>query len=97
MTSNERAVLHSRTPICVPTSSLTFFLSALENYGKPSLWANLNVDGDGEWIWAGIKANTLVIARNGSYMLEQSTNLCSAGVIVYCRCTSQWLKASIVE
>jgi hypothetical protein len=97
MTSNERAVLHSRTPICVTTSLLTSFLSALENYGNPSLWANLNVDGDGEWSWAGIEANTLVIAHDGSYMPEQSTNLCSAGVIIYCRHTSQWLKASIVE
>jgi hypothetical protein len=30
-------------------------------------------------------------------MPVQSTNLCSAGVIIYCRHTSQWLKASIVE
>jgi hypothetical protein len=30
-------------------------------------------------------------------MPEQSTNLCSAGVIIYCRHTSQWLKASIAE
>jgi hypothetical protein len=78
-------------------SSLTSFLSALENYGNPSLWANLNVDGNGEWIWASIKANTLVIAHDGSYMPEQSTNLCSAGVIIYCQHTSQWLKTSIVE
>jgi hypothetical protein len=75
----------------------TSFLSALENYGNPSLWANLNVDDNGEWIWAGIKANTLVIAHDGSYMPEQSTNLCSAGIIIYCRHTSQWLKASIIE
>ena len=74
MTSNERAVLHL----------LTYFLSALENYGNPSLWSNLNVDGKGEWIRAGIKANTLVIARDGLYMPEQSINLCSAGVIIYC-------------
>jgi hypothetical protein len=97
MTSKERAVLHLRTPICIPTSLLTSFLSALENYDNPSLWANLNVDGNREWIRAGIKANTLVIAHNGSYMPEQSTNLCSACVIIYCQHTSQWLKASIVE
>jgi hypothetical protein len=65
-------------------SSITSFLSALKNYGNPSLWANLNVDGDGEWIRASIKTNTLVIAHDGSYKLEQSTNLCSAGVIIYC-------------
>jgi hypothetical protein len=97
MTSNERAVLHSRTPICIPVSRPTSFLSALENYGNPSLWANISVDGDGEWIRAGIKANTLVIAHDSSYMPEQSTILCSAGIIIYCQHTFQWLKASIVK
>jgi hypothetical protein len=61
------------------------------------LWANLDVDGNEEWIWAGIEANTLGIAHIGSYMPEQSTNLCFAGVIIYCRYTSQWLKASIAK
>ncbi len=39
----------------------------------------------------------LCIAHDGSFMAEESTKHCSAGVIVFCRSSRQWLKSSITE
>ncbi len=55
------------------------------------------VDGDGSWIGTGIAAGTLALAHDGSYMASHSAHLCSAGVILYCTATKQWLKASVSE
>ncbi len=69
----------------------------LESFGNNSLWENMMVDGDGEWTCNGIVGGTLAIAHDGSYMASESAGLCSAGVIMYCRGTKQWLKASVAE
>jgi hypothetical protein len=55
------------------------------------------VDGDGKWICAGIVGGTLAIAHDGSYMASDLAGVCLAGVIMYCRGTKQWLKASVAE
>ena len=55
------------------------------------------MDGNGEWIREGITNETLVIAHDGSYMSTDSTTLCSAGVVILCTATKQWLKASLAE
>ncbi len=39
----------------------------------------------------------LCIAHDGSFMAEESTKHYSAGVIIYCRSSRQWLKSSIAE
>ena len=65
MISNERAVLHSRTPVHVPVSRSSSFEAELQNYGNASMWSNLSMDGDGVWIRASIESNSLVIAHNG--------------------------------
>jgi hypothetical protein len=39
----------------------------------------------------------LCIAHDGSFMAEESTKHCLAGVIIYCRSSRQWLKSSIAE
>ena len=97
MISNEIAVLHSRTVVYVPESRIPSFKAELQQYGNASMWSNLSIDGDGEWIRASIGSASLVIAHDGSFMPEQSSDMCSAGTIIYCRHTSQWLKVSIVE
>jgi hypothetical protein len=81
------------TPFIVPLT----FLATLATFGNSSLWDNLSVDGDGEWIRAGIEMGTLSIAHDGSYMAEEATNLCSAGVIIFCQRSRQWLKVSVIE
>ncbi len=97
MESATSVVLHSWSPVprgLIP--SLTFLLT-LESFGEPSLWANLNVNGDREWIHAGVLSNSLVIVHDGSYMPEQSTILCLARIVIYCCNTRLWLRASITE
>jgi hypothetical protein len=39
----------------------------------------------------------LCIAHDGSFMAEESTKHCFAGVIIYCRSSRQWLESSIAE
>ncbi len=39
----------------------------------------------------------LCIAHDGSFMAEESTKYCSAGVIIYCRSSRQGLKSSTAE
>ncbi len=55
------------------------------------------VDGDGKWIHDGIVGGMLAIAHDWSYIASELAGLCSAGVIMHCRGTKQWLKASVAE
>jgi ribonuclease HI len=55
------------------------------------------MDGIREWIQEGKTNETLVIAHDGSYMSTDSTSLCSAGVVILCTATKQWLKASLAK
>jgi hypothetical protein len=89
--------MHSKTPIFVPIMPPTTFWEKLDSYGNCSLWENLPYDGNGEWIWDGLRGGSLSIAHNGSYMAEKSPDLCSAGVIIFCSSTRQWLKSSVME
>jgi hypothetical protein len=91
------AILHSITslPVVVPTP--TSFLKTLESFGNSSLWDDLLVDGDGEWIGHAVRKGPLYIAHNGSYMPETSTTICLAGVIMYCTISKCWLKIFIAE
>ena len=97
MSSATRAVLHlmSSQP-CIHIIPTTFY-EILESHGNPSLWENLSYNGDGEWIWEGLVAGSICIAHDGSYMPKESTTLSSAGIIIYCKNTKQWLKVSVTE
>jgi hypothetical protein len=44
------AIMHSKTPICVPITPPTTFWKRLDSYGNCSLWENLSYNRDGEWI-----------------------------------------------
>jgi hypothetical protein len=44
------AMLHSVVAFLLPPPIFTTFLDRLRSYGNDSLWADLSVDGDGEWI-----------------------------------------------
>ena len=81
------AVLHSHSPFPELLEPQRTFRLTLESFGNPSLWTNLSVDGDGEWIGESVAGGYLCCAHDGSYMPEESTNLCSAGVVMYCRNT----------
>jgi hypothetical protein len=97
MCSDICAVMHLCTPRPTPSIVPLTFIAMLATFGNSSLWDNLSVDGDGEWIRAGIEMGTLCIAHDRSYMAEEATNLCSAVVVIFCQRSRQWLKVSIAE
>jgi hypothetical protein len=84
------AIMHSKTPICVPIMPPTTFWERLDSYGNRNLWEDLSYDRDGEWIQDGLGGGSLSIAHDGSYMAEESPDLCSVGVIIFCSSTRQW-------
>jgi hypothetical protein len=97
MISNLCAELHSTAPYPVPQIAPASFLEVLHSHGHPDLWENLSLDGDRERMSNGIVNGSLVIAHDSSYMSLDSSDLCSARIIVFCTSTKQWLKASLVE
>jgi hypothetical protein len=97
MISQTCANMHSSSPLPAITVLPTSIFTVLESFGNNSLWENMTVDGDAEWICARIIGGTLAIAHDGSYMSFELAGLCLAGVIMYCRGIKQWLKASVAE
>ncbi len=91
------AIMHCKTPIYLPTVPPSTFWERLDSHGNSSLWVNLLYDGDREWIWVGLCGGSLCIAHDGSYMVEELPDLCSAGVIIFCSCSRQWLMSSVPE
>jgi hypothetical protein len=91
------AILHSAAKVPVEVPSPSSFLETLQSFGNGSLWDNLSVDGDGEWIGQAVISGSLRIAHDGSYMQETSTIICLAGVVMYCKISRCWLKLSIAE
>ncbi len=91
------AVLHSTSRVPEIVTAPTFFLETLHTFGNSSLWENLSVDGNREWIRQAVLMGSLRIAHDGSYMPEVSTAICSAGVIMYCKTSKCWLKLSIAK
>jgi hypothetical protein len=79
------AGMHSKAPFPEPLKPPGTFHGRLAAFGNPSLWENPSVDGDGSWLRPGVIGGSLCIAHDGSYMAEESTNLCSAGLVIFCR------------
>jgi hypothetical protein len=96
--SNETcAILHLTARVPEELPSPASFFKTLESFGNSSLWDNILVDGDGEWIGRAVRTGSLCIAHNGSYMPETSATICLAGVVMYCKISRCWLKLSIAE
>ncbi len=53
----------------------TIFHGRLATYRSDSLWENLSVGRDKEWIREGIVSGSLCIAHDGSYMAKESYSL----------------------
>ena len=89
--------MHLVAAFPLPPPILTAFLDRLLSYGNDSLWSDLSVDSDGEWICDSAIHGNLRIAHDSSYMADKSQFLCSTGIIFYCRRTKLWLKVSITN
>jgi hypothetical protein len=97
MNSQTCVNIHSSFPFLATIASPTALVEVLESFGNDSLWENMALDGDRAWISNGIAAGKLVIAHDRSYMSSESSSLCLAGLILYCRATRQWLKTLVVK
>ena len=97
MIGDTDAELHSIAVHPIDVTTPTTFMDTLMSYGHTNLWENISVDGDGEWIQEGLVRGSLIFAHDGSFMASEATSLCSAGVVVLCTFSKQWLKASLAE
>jgi hypothetical protein len=97
MLSHTRAVLHSSAVLPTHTHQPQTFLKALHSLGNLYLWENMHIDRDGEWIREGLCHGTKSIAHDGSFMQEESLDICSTAVIMYCSSTNQCAKISVAE
>jgi hypothetical protein len=85
-------LLHSTTPVYIPSSSVSGFEQTIMHFTNQSLWASLDYNGDGSWILGGMLAQSLIIIHDGSYMKEISPDICSAATMIYCLIARYWCK-----
>jgi hypothetical protein len=75
----------------------SIFWDKIRNDNNPSLWKNLQGDGDGTWIWEGLCSGSLLIIHDGSYMQEVSPKICSVAVMIRCTTSGQTCKCTIAK
>lgn len=59
-------------------------LDVIRQFPNQSLWENLDLDGDGNWILDSLKMGTLICVHDGSYMELMDRSTCSAAVVLFC-------------
>jgi hypothetical protein len=84
-------------PEIQPSSTPTFW-EYLGQAGGEWMWENVSGNiRDVEWVATAMEQGTAVVASDGSFNPKQSTQVCSAGWIVYCRKTKRRIKSSMFE
>lgn len=91
------ANLHSTCSQYYPATNPSTFLECINSHSNQSLWDNLEVDGDGDWLIKSILQNTLVVCMDGSYMPDLSRDVCSGAFILRCTDTEQEVKGCLVD
>jgi hypothetical protein len=71
-------------PIVAEEERPTTLLAVLRSYPNQSLWRDVDLDGDGEWIIDGLARGSLAIVHDGSFMEHLDETSCSAGGIIFC-------------
>ena len=67
MRPNGDVVLHSTALIPLTPQVSRSFLRTLHSFPNQSMWDDLKLDGEGEWIGEAVTAGTLVLVHDGSY------------------------------
>jgi hypothetical protein len=80
-----------------PIPKVTSFMDIIKNDSNQSLWRTLKCDGDGSWISRGLLSGSLLVAHDGSYQKEISTEVCSAAVMIFCTKTRKTCTCTIAE
>ena len=95
---NETTVTyHSGAAVPASEPKSTRFWNVLRSFENQSLWRHLSCDGDGEWIHRGMLMGSLCIVHDGSYMVDLDSEVCSAGLVMFCKISRQTLKCAVAE
>ena len=82
-----------------PTSEpkSTRFWDVLRSFKNQSLSRHLSCDGGGEWIHREMLMGSLCIVHDGSYLVDLDTEVCLAGLVIFCTISRQTLKCAVAE
>ena len=74
------------------------FWEYLDQAGGKWMWRNVTGNiRDVKWVAMAMEQGTAVVASDGLFNPKQSTQVCSAGWIVYCRKTKNRIKSNVFE
>jgi hypothetical protein len=75
-------ILHSISPVYLPSPSRQSFMEQLHSLPNQSLWRTFTKDGDGSsWIFCSLLAGNLIMMSDGSYNENIALDLCSCAVV----------------
>ena len=94
---NGDVTLHSTADLPQTAPRTRSFLETLHSFPNQTLWNDLTLDKDGEWISKGLNAGTLVLVHDGSCNKNLDPTKCSAACIIMCRKTKNRLQGTVVE
>ena len=93
-----RVTLHSTAKPPPPRAAeKKTFLETLHSFPNQSLWKDMIVNGNGEWIHKDIQARSLILVHDGSYQEDLDPTRCLAAYIIMCKATGQQLQGTVVE
>ena len=84
--SGDTIQFHSAWTIKAPPtpSQRPTLIERINRHENQSLWTNLHMDDDGEWLYDALIGGTLEISHDGSYMNELARDVCACGVVFHC-------------
>ena len=97
--SGETILFHSSWVIKSPSipSQQPTMRERINRQENQSLWTNLNMDGDGEWLYDALIGGTLEISHDGSYMNDLARDVCACGVVFHCTRTNKYADLTWAE
>ena len=94
--SDGMVALHSTVDIPRPLKCKCSFLETLCLFPDQTLWENMDMNEDREWISEGLQAGTLVLVHDRWNNEELDPNRCSSAYIVMCKATNCRLQGTVV-
>lgn len=73
------------------------FLEYLHSWGSEWLWESLHMNKSHEWVADHLRQNKLVCVTDGSYNKELAPDICSAGYVLACSKTKEYVAGTLVE
>jgi hypothetical protein len=72
-------------------------LERISLHENQSLWTNLNMADDGEWLYEALVGGSLEISHDGSYQKELAIDVCSCGIVFHCTATNKFADLTWAE